>query len=112
MFGLPLPVLELLQNYFSNHSQIIKVYIYGSRAMSRESPGSDIDLAIITNSESDISGKVQAELEELSTPYLFDVIDYQRITNNSLQEHIDRAGKILFYEDLPNALSMILQSTS
>lgn len=96
MFGLPLPVLTLIQNYFTSHPQIIKVYIYGSRAMGRESPGSDIDLAIITTSESDISGKVQTDLEELPTPYLFDVIDYQRITHLPLREHIDRVGKLLF----------------
>lgn len=96
MFGLPDRVLELLQNYFFAHPQILKVYIYGSRAMGRESPGSDIDLAIVTNSEFDISGTVQADLEELSTPYLFDVIDYQRITHHPLREHIDRVGKLLF----------------
>ncbi|HAB99285.1 MAG TPA: hypothetical protein DCE71_05640 [Parachlamydiales bacterium] len=99
MFGLPTTVIELLQNYFSDHPQIIKVYVYGSRAMGRELPGSDIDLAVITNSESDISGRIEADLEELPTPYLFDVIDYQRITNNSLREHIDRVGKLLFSHD-------------
>lgn len=96
MFGLPESVLALLQNYFISNSQIQKVLIYGSRAMNRETPGSDIDLALITNSQEDISGHVQAELEELPTPYLFDVVDYRRITHQPLREHIDRVGKILY----------------
>ena len=39
-----------------------------------------IDLALITNSERH-SGSVKTDLEELPTPYSFDVIDYQRITH-------------------------------
>lgn len=96
MFGLPETVLKLLHNYFVAHPQIVTVYIYGSRAMNRETPGSDIDLAIITTSEKDISGSVKADLEELPTPYLFDVMDYQRITHTPLREHIDRVGIILY----------------
>jgi predicted nucleotidyltransferase len=86
------------QDYFNAHPQIIKVFLYGSRAMDRASPGSDVDLAIITNSEYDISGQIKIDLEELPTPYLFDVIDYQRITYEPLREHIDRVGKLLFQQ--------------
>ncbi len=96
MYGLPENVLKLLLNYFHSHPQILKVYIYGSRAMGKETPGSDIDLAIVTSSEHDISGTVKADLEDLPTPYLFDVTDYQRITHQPLREHIDRVGKLLF----------------
>lgn len=99
MFGLPDHVVSLLQKYFLKHPQIVKVLVYGSRAMGRETPGSDIDLAIITSCDHDISGSVQADLEELSTPYLFDVVDYLRITHLPLREHIDRVGKILFQQN-------------
>lgn len=96
MFGLPDKVLKLLQDYFSANAQIVQVFIYGSRAMGRETPGSDIDLAIITKSDQDLSGRVKADLEDLPTPYLFDVVDYQRITHPPLREHIDRVGKLLY----------------
>jgi uncharacterized protein len=96
MFGLPENVLNLLQTYFDSHTEIIKVFIYGSRAMGRETPGSDIDLAIVTNSNNDLSGKIKIDLEELPTPYLFDVVDYQQITHKPLREHIDRVGQIIF----------------
>lgn len=99
MFGLPENVLQLLHNYFIAHPQIIRVLVYGSRAMNRATPGSDVDLAIVTNSADDISGKIQADLENLPTPYLFDVVDYQRITHNPLREHIDRVGQILYQKN-------------
>lgn len=70
MFGLSDKVLRLLDEYFRSQPLIVKVFIYGSRAMGRETPGSDIDLAIVTNCDHDISGKVKTDLEELPTPYL------------------------------------------
>jgi predicted nucleotidyltransferase len=96
MFGLPDKILKLLRDYFMAHPEIIEVMIYGSRAMGREKPGSDIDLAIITKSDHDISGTTKADLEALSTPYLFDVTDYQCITHEPLREHIDRVGQLLY----------------
>lgn len=96
MLGLPETVLKLLQDYFASHPDVIKVFIYGSRAMGRENPGSDIDLALVTTSDHDISAHVKGDLEELPTPYLFDVVDYQRITHMPLREHINRVGKVLF----------------
>lgn len=71
MFGLSDKVLRLLDEYFRSQPLIVKVFIYGSRAMGRETPGSDIDLAIVTNCDHDISGKVKTDLEELPTPYLY-----------------------------------------
>lgn len=96
MFGLPKPVLIDLQKYFFARSEIIKVLVFGSRAKGTQQPGSDIDLAIITTCTEDLSGQVKADLEELSTPYLYDVVDYQKIEYLLLKEHIDRVGKILF----------------
>jgi predicted nucleotidyltransferase len=96
MFGLPERTLKQILDYFSHEPHILKVIVYGSRAMGREQPGSDIDLAIITDSEKDLSGKIKLDLEDLPTPYLFDVIDYQKITHAPLQEHIDRVGKVLY----------------
>ena len=96
MFGLPDNIINVLTHYFITRPQIVKVIIFGSRALGRESTGSDIDLAIITNCEEDISLKVLADLDELPTPYLFDVVDYQHITHTPLRDHIDRVGKLLY----------------
>ena len=96
MFGLPENALKLIQSYFASQPEVVKVFIFGSRAMGREKPGSDIDLALITTSDHDISAHVKGDLEELPLPYLFDVVDYERIAYTPLREHIDRVGKVLF----------------
>jgi predicted nucleotidyltransferase len=96
MFGLPGRVLQLLRDYFVARPEIVKVVLYGSRAMGTETPGSDVDLAIVTTSNRDLSGAVKMDLEDLSTPYIFDVIDYQKITHEPLRAHIDRVGKVIF----------------
>ena len=97
MFGLEQKVIDLILKYFSAQPETLEVYIYGSRAMGKESKGSDIDLALVTSIEEDLSGKIKLELEELPTPYLFDVCDFKKLSNQQLKEHIDRAGK-LFYK--------------
>ena len=96
MFGLLPRVLNTIRKYFSSKDQITSVIVFGSCAMGNEAPGSDNDLALITNIEGDISGKIPAELELHSTPYIFYVIDYQWITNLTLRDHIDRVERPFF----------------
>ena len=94
-FGLPKFTEEILKNFFSKFSEILEVKIYGSRALGNYSPGSDIDLAVYGDCE-DIEGKLKYEIDELSTPYKFDVTIYSLITNINLKKHIDEFG-VVFY---------------
>ena len=96
MFGLSDTTIKLLQDYFQTQADIIEVRVYGSRAMGQEKPGSDIDLAIFSSSDQDRSGQFKTDLDDLPTPYLLDVIDYNYINHAGLKQHIDRVGKTLF----------------
>lgn len=96
MFGLEQKIVELILNYFALNDKVLEVYIYGSRAMGKESKGSDIDFAIVTSSQNDLSGQIKLDLEELPTPYLFDVCDLKYLTNSNLHDHIKRVGKIFY----------------
>lgn len=96
MFGLSEHILSLLRAYFEKQPELQEVWIYGSRAMGRQRPGSDIDLAIVTTSQQDLSGHIKTDLEDLPTPYTFDVIDYNRISHKPLKDHIDRVRKQLY----------------
>ncbi|HPI21152.1 MAG TPA: nucleotidyltransferase domain-containing protein, partial [Candidatus Kapabacteria bacterium] len=59
--------------------------------------GSDIDLAIISENLSfDELLEIKVNLEELLLPYIFDLVDYNTITNEDLKQHIQRIGKIIF----------------
>lgn len=96
MFGLSDSAVKLLKDYFTSQPQIQEVRVYGSRAMGTQEPGSDIDLAIWTTAERNISGHIKSDLDELPLPYLFDVTDYTRVKNVALKAHVDRVGKALF----------------
>jgi len=110
MFGLSDRTITLLQNYFRQKKDVREVRVYGSRAMGTEEKGSDIDLVIFSNAKRDLSGHVKAELENLSTPYIFDVIDYAHIQNAGLKEHIDSVSKVLFEGERLRELDVIPDS--
>lgn len=96
-FGLDEKILSQLRDYFARYPEIEQVKIYGSRAMDSHTKGSDIDLAIYTaKGTEDITARTLTELDELSTPYLFDVTDYSHITHAPLKKHIDHHGKLIY----------------
>ncbi len=94
-FGLPKITVDELLNYFKTKPEIKLVKIYGSRAKGTFHNGSDIDLAIWTDENTDIS-RISGELYDLPTPYKFDVTDYKTLTHQNLKNSIDREG-IVFY---------------
>ncbi len=96
MFGLPQRTIDILRDYFAKIPEIETVMIYGSRAKGNFEKGSDIDFAFFSRCEKDLTGKLLTELDELPTPYFFDVTNYYKLEHRGLKEHIDRAG-INFY---------------
>ncbi|MBM5802154.1 MAG: nucleotidyltransferase domain-containing protein [Cyanobacteria bacterium K_DeepCast_35m_m2_023] len=70
--------------------QIHWVKLYGSRAMGNHWAGSDIDQAY--SAPEDCSAALREALDQLPTPYLFDVTHWESLTYAPLQEHIARAG--------------------
>lgn len=95
-FGLNESTIQTLKGYFSRILEIQTVKIYGSRAMGNYRKGSDIDLALYGNVSKDLIKKINFEIDELNTPYMFDITDYASIQNKDLKEHIDRYGKVFF----------------
>ena len=95
-FGLPQRTINELTKYFSSKTEIEMVKIYGSRAKGNYHNGSDIDFAIWTD-EHNTFFRIAGELDDLPTPYMFDVIDYKTLTHEGMKNSIDKDG-ILFYE--------------
>lgn len=95
-FGLPQRTIDELTDYFSSKPEIDKVLIFGSRAKGCFHNGSDIDMAVWTNAH-DTFFRIAAELDDLNTPYKFDVIDYKMLSHAGMKNSIDNDG-ILFYE--------------
>ena len=94
-FGLPQRTLDELLSYFNNNPDIEKVLIYGSRAKGNYRNGSDIDLAIWTDNHKTFFS-ISSELNDLPTPYKFDVTDYKTLTHEGMKNSIDQDG-IIFY---------------
>jgi predicted nucleotidyltransferase len=100
-FGLNQETNDKINSVFVKNPEIDKVIIYGSRAKGNYRTGSDIDITLIGNDlEYDLKGVVSSEIEDLNTPYLFDISIFQLLKSPSLEEDINRVGKIFYQKNL------------
>ena len=95
MFGLSAEVLAAITNCLRQFPDIVWAKIYGSRAKGNYQRGSDIDIAF--SSPTDCSADLLEALDNLPTPYLFDVTHYESLKHEDLKAHIERVG-VVFYE--------------
>lgn len=96
-FGLKQETIDKINSVFRKHPEIDKVIIYGSRAKGNFRKGSDIDLTLIGNDlEYDLVGTIDSEIDDLNTPYLFDISIFKLLNSPSLEEHINRVGKVFY----------------
>jgi len=97
-FGLTREDLDHLCKAFSSIPEIEEVVVFGSRAMSTQKRGSDVDLAIKGKGLDPATvAHLHFILEEvLPLPYFFDVVDYSTISNTNLKAHIDRYGETVY----------------
>ena len=95
--GLSTETINQINSVFKKRSKIKVVYLYGSRAKGNFRHGSDIDL-VIKNSNLTFNEllNIETELDDLMTPYSFDLSLFQKLTNKKLIEHINKVG-FLFY---------------
>ncbi len=96
--GIPERTKNELLNYFKSKPEIEKVVLYGSRAKGNFHNGSDIDFAIWTDEHDKISS-ISDDLDNLPTPYKFDVTDYKILSHQGMKNNIDNDG-ILFYKKM------------
>lgn len=97
-FGLKDETIAKIQSAFVKYPEIEKVVIYGSRAKGNYRNGSDIDITLFGKMLTrDIKLKLMNDIDELNTPYMFDISIYDSLSSDSLKEHIDRVG-LVFYE--------------
>jgi predicted nucleotidyltransferase len=93
IYGLKQAVVKKIQQVFSNHPEVQKAILYGSRAMGSYKPGSDIDLTLqgakLTLKQ---LNTIEDELDDLLLPYEIDLSVYQQIDDPDLLQHIQRVG--------------------
>lgn len=96
-FGLREHEIKQLTQIIFSFPEVQGAIIFGSRAMGNFKSGSDVDIAIRgKNITHEIITRIRYLLnEETLMPYFFDVVDYDQITNEDLNQHIDQFGKEL-----------------
>ncbi len=96
LFGFSQETVKKITKLLKKYPEIEQVKIYGSRARGDYRKGSDIDMAFFFQSNVDLSCRLSWELDELATPYLFNVVDYHTMTNAELKKEIDKHGQIFY----------------
>ncbi len=96
-FGLPFTAIAALRNLFDSWPDIESVWIYGSRAKGNYRPGSDIDLTL-KGEALDLHDllAIENQIDDLLLPWSVDLSLYAHIDNDSLREHIERAGQVFY----------------
>ncbi|MEX2568965.1 MAG: nucleotidyltransferase domain-containing protein [Cyclobacteriaceae bacterium] len=96
-FGLSTSTLHKIQSVFEKYRDIEEVVIYGSRAKGNFREGSDIDLTLKgKNLKYTLLSAIEQDIDQLNTPYLFDISIYHLLNSPSLVDHIDRVGEVFY----------------
>ena len=100
-FGLTEKQFKLINGVIISYNEIEKVLIFGSRSANKFRPSSDIDLAVIgKNLSREIVNRFASKLDDLPLPFMFDVLNYNQISNSALKKKIDLQGKTFFERQL------------
>jgi len=96
-FGLTKETIDKIKSVFIKHTEVEEVIIYGSRAKGNHRDGSDIDITLKGEKLNEkILTEINSDIDDLNTPYLFDISIFDKLKSPDLEEHINRVGK-LFY---------------
>ncbi len=99
-FGLDQKTIDKINSVFKKYPEIESVKIYGSRAKGNYREGSDIDITLQGTQVTDRTrAKVWHDIDDLNTPYLFDISVFHSLPPNSLVEHINRVGQIFYSKE-------------
>jgi predicted nucleotidyltransferase len=88
-----------LRRVFARHPEIKTVKLFGSRAKGTNAASSDIDLALWGDVDALRAESIAAELDDLPTPYKYDVKPFDLIKLRPLREHIQRVGITVYPEE-------------
>ena len=101
--GIPQTDSQQLLELIRSHPHVEKVVLYGSRALGRQRPGSDIDICLVAPSmELGELLELGAQLDDLLLPWQIDLQLRHLIAHEGLVAPIERAGQLL-WERSPNA---------
>lgn len=91
--GLPGTALQALTECFAPRTDIEQVWLYGSRALRRYRPNSDIDLCLQAPTLT-LQGlwQLETQLDDLLLPWQIDLSVWHQLNHPELMAHIQRVG--------------------
>ena len=96
-FGLTDITINKINSVFEKYSEIEEVIIYGSRAKGNFREGSDIDITLKGNDiPYGLLSKINQQIDDLNTPYLFDISIFETLESKQFIDHINRIGKTFY----------------
>lgn len=96
-FGLKQETIDKINSVFKKNGEVEEVIIYGSRAKGNYREGSDIDITLIGKGLTEATRcKISFEIDDLNTPYLFDISIFDNLHSLDLEEHIKRVGQVFY----------------
>ena len=103
-FGLPEHAIQAIQQVLAAHPEVEQAVVYGSRALGRQRPASDIDLTLIGPAISfNTLAQIEAELDALLLPWMIDLSRLADLSHPPLRDHVERVGQVLYCrEDGPD----------
>jgi len=95
--GLPDAAIAAIRQVLASHPEVESATLYGSRALGRHRPASDIDLTLIGPAISAVTlACIDAELDDLLLPWMIDLSCLGSSDHPALLAHIERAGVELY----------------
>ena len=96
-YGLTDTEWAALRTLFAGNGRIEKVILYGSRAKGCFKPFSDVDIVLAGEGlERKDLNRLLREIDDLLLPYHFDVSLLHSLKCETLLEHIDRVGIVVY----------------
>jgi predicted nucleotidyltransferase len=96
-FGISEESFTRIVTVFDAFPKITQVRLFGSRALGRHRPGSDIDLALEGNSLTlNNLLELRLKLDNLMLPYRFDAVVLDDQISAELRDHIERFGTVIY----------------
>lgn len=90
--GLAPEQAEAIRGVLFRYPEVQGAILYGSRAMGRHRPTSDIDLTLLGDIDLATLNRISNALDDLLLPLEIDLSAFNQIENPQLREHIQRVG--------------------
>jgi predicted nucleotidyltransferase len=94
--GLSADATAAIAGVLERYPSVKVATLFGSRAMGRHHPWSDVDLALSGALDDLDVERIALELDELDLPMRFDVVNVASIHNPALRDHVDRVGEVVY----------------